>query len=41
VGSVGYYFKPLLQSVVEEFGMKMGTVLKAPMEGLIKYHTQN
>jgi N-acetylglucosamine kinase-like BadF-type ATPase len=41
VGSVGYYFKPLLQPVVEEFGMKMGTVLKAPMEGLIKYHTQN
>ena len=41
VGSVGYYFKSLLQPVVEEFGMKMGTVLKAPMEGLIKYHTQN
>ncbi len=41
VGSVGYYFKPLLQKVVEEYGMKMGTVLQAPMEGLIKYHTQN
>ena len=41
VGSVGYFFKSLLQSVVEEFGMKMGTVLQAPMEGLIKYHTQN
>lgn len=41
VGSVGYFFKPLLQSVVEAFGMKMGTVLQAPMEGLIKYHTQN
>ena len=41
VGSVGYFFKSLLQPVVEEFGMKMGTVLKAPMEGLIQYHTQN
>ena len=41
VGSVGYYFKPLLEKVVEEFGMKMGTVLQAPMEGLIQYHTQN
>ena len=30
-----------LQPVVEAFGMKMGTVLQAPMEGLIKYHTQN
>lgn len=38
VGSVAYYFKPLLQQVVEEFGMKMGTILKAPMEGLVKYH---
>ena len=38
VGSVAYYFKPLLQQVVEEYGMKMGVILKAPMEGLIKYH---
>ena len=41
VGSVGYFFKSLLQPVVEALGMKMGTVLQAPMEGLIKYHTQN
>ena len=41
VGSVGYYFRSLLEPVVKEFGMKMGIVLKAPMEGLIKYHTEN
>ena len=41
VGSVAYFFKPLLQPVVEAYGMKMGTILQAPMEGLIKYHTQN
>ena len=41
VGSVGYYFRSLLEPVVKEFGMKMGTILKAPMEGLIKYHTEN
>ncbi len=41
VGSVAYYFKPLLQPVVEEFGMKMGNILKAPMEGLVKYHLEN
>ncbi|MBO4768795.1 MAG: N-acetylglucosamine kinase [Bacteroidales bacterium] len=40
VGSVAYYFKPLLQPVVEEFGMKMGNILKAPMEGLVKYHLE-
>lgn len=41
VGSVAYYFKPLLQKVVEEFGMKMGVILQAPMEGLIQYHLNN
>jgi N-acetylglucosamine kinase-like BadF-type ATPase len=41
VGSVAYYFRPLLEKVVAEFGMKMGTILKAPMEGLIKYHLNN
>jgi N-acetylglucosamine kinase-like BadF-type ATPase len=41
VGSVAYFFQPLLQPVVEAYGMKMGTILQAPMEGLIKYHTQN
>lgn len=41
VGSVAWHFKPLLQPVVEEFGMKMGTILKAPMEGLIRYHAEN
>ena len=41
VGSVGYHFRPLLQKVAEEFGMMMGIVLQSPMEGLIRYHTQN
>ncbi|MBQ6822749.1 MAG: N-acetylglucosamine kinase [Bacteroidales bacterium] len=41
VGSVAYYFRPLLQKVVEEFGMRMGNILQAPMEGLIKYHLNN
>lgn len=41
VGSVAYYFKQQLQPVVEEFGMEMGVVLKAPMEGLIKYHSKS
>ena len=41
VGSVAYYFRPLLEKVVEEFGMKMGTILKAPMDGLIRYHLNN
>lgn len=38
VGSVAYYFRPLLEEVAAEFGMKVGTILQAPMEGLIQYH---
>lgn len=38
VGSVAYYHRRLLEPVVKEFGMKMGRILKAPMEGLIEYH---
>ena len=41
VGSVAYYFQPLLKSVVEEFGMGMGVIAKTPLEGLIKYHIEN
>lgn len=39
VGSVAYYFQDLLIPVVEKFGMKVGTIIKSPIEGLIKYHT--
>lgn len=38
VGSVAFYFKSLLQPVVEDYGMQMGNILQAPIEGLVKYH---
>ena len=38
VGSVAFHFQELLQEVVEEYGMRIGTILKAPMDGLVKYH---
>lgn len=41
VGSVAYYHRHLLTPVVEEYGMKMGLIMKAPMDGLIKYHLEN
>jgi N-acetylglucosamine kinase-like BadF-type ATPase len=40
VGSVAYHFKDLLEPVVNEFGMEMGVIAKAPMEGLIEYHLE-
>lgn len=41
VGSVAYYFRDLLAPVVEKYGMQMGNIQQAPMEGLIKYHLAN
>ncbi len=38
VGSVAYYHRNLLEPVVKEFGMEMGRILKAPMEGLMECH---
>lgn len=38
VGSVAYHFRDLLEIVVKEYGMEMGEIAKAPLEGLIKYH---
>jgi N-acetylglucosamine kinase-like BadF-type ATPase len=40
VGSVAYHFKDLLEPVVKKYGMEMGVIAKAPMEGLIEYHLE-
>jgi glucosamine kinase len=37
-GSVAFNFKDVLGQLCENYGFKLGKVLKAPMEGLIKYH---
>lgn len=38
IGSVAYYYKDVLAQAAEEMGIRLGTILKSPMEGLIKYH---
>lgn len=38
VGSVAFHFSDLLKASLERHGLTMGTVLKNPMEGLLKYH---
>ncbi len=40
VGSIGFYFRSLLDEVAAEFGMKTGVVVKGPIEGLRAYHSQ-
>ena len=37
-GSVAWYYKEILIEAAAEVGVKMGTLIKAPMEGLLRYH---
>lgn len=38
IGSVAFYYKEILVEATQEMGMQLGTIIKSPMEGLIKYH---
>ena len=38
LGSVGYYFKDILEEVTYQFKMPMGKIIQSPMEGLALYH---
>lgn len=38
IGSVAYYYKDVLAQATDEMGIRLGTILKSPMEGLIAYH---
>ena len=38
VGSVGYYAQNIFKEVAEQHGVKVGKVIQAPLEELIKYH---
>ena len=38
VGSIAYYYKELLEEVVHEAGIQLGSIIRQPMEGLVEYH---
>jgi glucosamine kinase len=38
IGSVAYYFRPLLEQVLVEQGLTLGEIMQAPMVGLVSYH---
>lgn len=38
VGSVAFGFKDVLKELCDTYELKLGTVLKAPMDGLVKFH---
>lgn len=38
VGSVAFYFQDILRDAAEQCSCTVGTVIKSPMEGLVKFH---
>jgi glucosamine kinase len=40
-GSIGFAFKDILAETAALYKMKVGVILKTPIEGLAKYHTPN
>jgi len=41
VGSVAFYFQEQLKNVLQKNHLQMKTVLKEPLNGLLKFHTEN
>ena len=40
IGSIAYYFRPVLEEAAKAEGCSVGKVLKSPMEGLLTFHAQ-
>ena len=38
IGSIAYYYRDILAEAAEATGCRLGTIIKGPMEGLIKFH---
>ena len=38
IGSVGYNFRNVLEEVAAENGMKVGSIIRSPIDNLVKYH---
>lgn len=37
-GSIAYYYKDILQQVIEDYGFELGKIMQDPIAGLIEYH---
>lgn len=38
-GGIAYGFKDVVEQLCKNYDLKLGSILKSPMEGLVKYHT--
>ena len=39
IGSIAYYYRDVLAEAAEACGCRIGTIIKSPMQGLIRYHS--
>lgn len=39
IGSIAYYYKDVLTEAAVQCGCNVGTIIKSPMEGLIRFHS--
>lgn len=41
IGSIAFYLKDELESILKEYGITLGNVLRRPIDGLIEFHVAN
>ena len=41
IGSIAFYLKDELEAILNEYGIKLGNVLRRPIDGLIEFHVAN
>ena len=39
VGSIAFHYRPVLEEAADACGCRIGTVVKSPMDGLVRFHT--
>lgn len=40
IGSVGYNFRNVLEETTQEYGMKVGKIIRSPIDELVRYHVE-
>lgn len=41
VGSIAFYFKPILEVILHERGMSLGHIIRKPIDSLVEFHLKN
>ena len=41
VGSISFFLKDEIEAKLESYGLKLGNVVKRPIDNLVKFHSEN